>query len=218
MKLPFTTADFLGVFESYNEGVWPLQPVFNILAASIVYLLIKKKDSERIIFSILAFFWIWMGLVYHLIFFTAINPAAWIFGFLFIAQGVIFIVYGVFKDNMPLSFEWDVSGITGMVFILYALVIYPVLGIFTGHAYPQSPTFGVPCPTTIFTFGVLLFSQRRLPWYAMTIPFLWSLIGFSAAVSLSVWEDIGLVVAGVVSALIVLFLKQKKETDQRLAL
>jgi hypothetical protein len=83
--------------------------------------------------------------------------------------------------------------------ILYALVAYPLLGVLLGHHYPATPTFGAPCPTTIFTFGVLLWCQRRVPAWLLIIPGLWALIGLSAAISLGVPEDVGLFVAGAVA-------------------
>jgi hypothetical protein len=81
--------------------------------------------------------------------------------------------------------------------IVYAMIIYPILGTLLGHGYPRSPSFGVaPCPTTIFTFGLLLLTSARVPKSLLVIPFLWSLLGFTAAFLLGVPEDIGLLVAG----------------------
>ena len=51
--------------------------------------------------------------------------------------------------------------------------------------------------TTIFTFGILLWTRSKLPKILLGIPLLWSTIGFSGAVSLGIREDIGLLVAGV---------------------
>ena len=87
--------------------------------------------------------------------------------------------------------------------MLYALLIYPVLGSMLGHVYPQSPTFGLPCPTTIFTFGILLWTDKQVPIPVLIIPFLWSIIGFTAALSLGITEDTGLLIAGVVSTLLI---------------
>ncbi|HEX8037921.1 MAG TPA: DUF6064 family protein, partial [Chryseosolibacter sp.] len=165
--------------------------------------------SNSIIFAFLAFFWIWTGTVYHLIFFSPVNSAAILFGILFIVQGVIFLVQGACREKIKLRYALNFSGVLGMFFILYALVVYPLVGWIFGHRYPAAPTFGVPCPTTIFTFGVLLFSQHRISLLVILIPFLWSLIGFSAATDLHIPEDTGLVVAGISSALIVLFFKPK---------
>jgi hypothetical protein len=90
------------------------------------------------------------------------------------------------------------------------MIIYPLLGISLGHTYPRSPMFGVtPCPATIFTFGMLLWTTKPVPVYLLIIPLLWSIIGMSAAVSLRVYEDFGLVVAGVLGTILIL-LKNRK--------
>jgi hypothetical protein len=67
----------------------------------------------------------------------------------------------------------------------------------------MTPTFGVPCPTTIFTFGMLLWTKREIPLYIAIIPLLWSLVGLSAALSFGMKEDSGLVVAGVSGFLLI---------------
>ena len=80
----------------------------------------------------------------------------------------------------------------------YALFIYPIIGLNLGHVYPAAPSFGVPCPTTIFTFGVLLWAAN-VPRYLLFIPGLWSIIGFSAALTMGIREDIGLFVAAIIA-------------------
>jgi hypothetical protein len=72
-----------------------------------------------------------------------------------------------------------------------------------GHVYPASPTFGLPCPTTNFTFGPFLWVQARLPLRLLVIPAPWSVVGFSAALSLSITQDDGLPVAGVAGTLMI---------------
>lgn len=210
MKLPFSLEEFLKVFEEYNLAMWPIQVLFYALAiVSIISILKWKSQSDRIVYSILAFFWFWMGIVYHIVYFSPINKAAFVFGVIFIAQGIIFLYFGTIKRKTQFEFNFDFSGTIGIIAILYALIVYPVLGYVLGHVFPRTPTFGVPCPTTIFTFGILLFSSNRIPWYMITVPFLWSLIGFSAAVNLSVWEDFGLVIVGVAATIILVFYKPK---------
>src|SRR5690606_13895837 len=135
--------------------VWPAQVFLNLLALFSVIILFKKYSfSDKLINSILSIFWLWMGIVYHIIFFSAINPAAIIFGILFIVQGFLFFFFGVI--NNKLIYEYSNSYLTaiGIIFILYALFIYPYIGLILGHSYPSNPTFGCPCPTTILTFGI----------------------------------------------------------------
>ncbi len=203
MKLPFTPDQFLKVLEDYNLSVWPMQIICNLLALVIIILAIKKtKTSASIISLILAFFWIWMGIMYHYAFFTSINKAAYLFGSLFVLQGILFIYFHFFKQGLSFRFSNDLYGLTGSVLMVYALIIYPVLGYFFGHVYPSSPTFGLPCPTTIFTFGILLWCKKKIPAILLLIPLIWSVIGFSASYFLGILEDVGLIV----SALLFLFL------------
>ncbi len=201
MKPPFTLEKFLEVFKNYNEAVFPMQIVFYLISAVAVYLVIKLNGkSDKIISSILAFLWLWMGIVYHIIFFTAINIAAYLFGGLFIIQGILFLVFGVFQHKFSFNFKKNKYGITGISLILFALVIYPVAGYSFGHIYPSSPTFGLPCPTTIFTFGLLLMNIKKGPLPILIVPFVWSLIGFTAAFQFGMVEDTTLIAASLISA------------------
>ena len=203
MKLPFTTEQFMKVLEDYNLSVWPMQIVCNLLALLVIILPIRKNQkADNFISLILAFFWIWMGIMYHYAFFTTINKAAYVFAGIFVLQGILFFYIHFFKQGLSFRFSNDLYGLTGSLFMVYALIIYPVLGYFSGHIYPSSPTFGLPCPTTIFTFGILLWSGKKLPVVLLLIPLIWSVIGFSASFFLGILEDIGLIV----SALLFLFL------------
>jgi hypothetical protein len=198
MDLPFSLTDFLNVFNDYNQSVFPLQVVFYFIAFLCIYILFTEiKNLNRKVSIVLSFFWLWMGIVYHIIFFSGINKAAYIFGGLFILQGLMFAGCGLIRKKLSFEYTKSAANNAGIVLIAYALIIYPVLGTLLGHAYPYSPTFGLPCPTTIFTFGILLFANKKMPMHLLIIPLLWSVIGFTAALNLTIYEDIGLLVAGV---------------------
>jgi hypothetical protein len=209
MKLPFTVEEFMSVFVTYNVSVWPAQLVLYALA--LVALLCFYRNvyfTSQVVFGILSFFWAWTGLVYHIGFFSSINPLAYIFGALFVVQSLIFLYFGVIRDKVTLTPRPDLRTIVGFVLVFYALIVYPVIGFATGRIYPKSPTFGTPCPTTIFTFGILLFSVKRMPFFFLLIPLLWSLVGFSAAISLGVVEDLGLIAFGVVATALLTVMKR----------
>jgi len=215
MKIPFSQDQFFSVFEAYNLSLWPIQILFYGLGVVCIVVMVKNGIKySRILFSVLSFFWVWMGVVYHMLYFSSINRAAYLFGSVFIVQGLVFLYFGVIKQKIKFNFNLDLSGIIGLVLIVYALVAYPIISHFVGHVYPRSPTFGVPCPTTIFTFGLLLHSNTRVPWFIVLIPLLWSLIGFSAALNLSVKEDFGLPVAGLLASPILLFYKPISQTKK----
>jgi hypothetical protein len=185
--------------------VWPVQVLLVVLALVATYFSIFRKSySDKIIVSVVAFLWVWMGIVYHLIYFSSINKAAILFGSLFIIQGLLLFYFGIMKDKLKFQFRLNSYGITGMALIMFALIVYPLLGYWLGHVYPESPTFGLPCATTIFTFGILLFSSSRIPFIVIIIPAVWSIIGFSAAISLGMKEDTGLGIAGFVSTFMII--------------
>lgn len=198
MQVPFSLGDFLNVFKSYNQTIFPLQIVSYFIAfLSIYFLFTGNKNLNKIISITLSFFWLWMGIVYHIIFFSTINKAAYIFGAFFIIQGIMFAGCGLIRKKLSFGYSKNIYNYIGIVFLLYALIIYPVLGYNLGHSYPYSPTFGLPCPTTIFTFGILLFTNKKMPLHLLIIPLLWSVIGFNAALTLTIYEDTGLLIAGV---------------------
>ncbi len=198
MRLPFTQQQFLDVFVAYNGAVWPAQLVFYALGLAFVgFTLAGRAPGGRITALFLALSWAWMGAVYHLLFFRPINPVALVFGALFIVQAGLLAVHAFAAGGLPVRFSPGVRGLAGLLLVAYALVIYPAIGALTGHGYPASPLFGTaPCPSTIFTFGVLLWSGRRVPPYLLAIPLLWALIGSNASITLGIREDIGLLVAG----------------------
>ncbi len=213
MKLPFTIEQFLELFKKYNQSVYPMQIVFYVFGATVILLSIKKiANADRIINVILSFFWLWMGIVYHLFYFTQINKVAYLFGGIFILQGFLFFYHGVLNNRLSYKFRFDKLGWGGVLLITFALIIYPFLSYIFGHFYPASPTFGLPCPTTIFTFGILMWFDRKIPLSILIIPFIWSIIGFFAALKLGVREDTGLLVAGIFGTILIAY-RNKKITN-----
>ena len=203
MNIPFTSNEFFDVFRSYNEAIWPAQIVLNLIAFGAVLLAFRPQRNDRLISSGLALLWLWTGAVYHLFFFTSINPAAYVFGGACIVQSALFLWRGVVKNRLTYTPVSNPAGWLGGLFVFYGLIGYPVLGYFLGHSYPQSPTFGAPCPTTIFTFGMLLWTGRSLPLYVLIIPAVWSLVGVTAAFKFGVMEDFGLLVAGITATALI---------------
>jgi hypothetical protein len=206
MRLPFSVEEFMGVFQNYNLGIWPMQIVAYLAGALAVLLIFKQSGhKDRIIAAILSFMWIWNGSVYHIGFFSVINKAAILFGALFIVQGILFFWHGVVKNDLRFGFSRNGYSVTGVIFIIYAMAIYPLLGTLAGHTWPHSPMFGIaPCPTTIFTFGLLLMTHEKLKKHLLAIPLVWAFVGLSAAVSLGVYEDFGLLAAGMLGTALIM--------------
>ena len=202
MKLPFTAQQFFDVFVQYNQSVWPAQIILNLAAlAAIVYLFYRRSYSGRLISGTLALLWAWTGIIYHLIFFMEINKAALVFGIIFLFGSGAFLWAGVIKNRLHYDTTNFSQRILGAGLIGFGLIIYPLLSWKFGHSYPAMPTFGLPCPTTIFTIGILCFLCKPYPRYVWLAPVLWSVIGSQAAFLLGVYQDLGLLVAGIIGLL-----------------
>lgn len=197
--MPFTTEQFLRVFEKYNQTIFPMQFVLTLVRIVAVGLAVSQKPfGNKTISGLLGFLWLWAGIIYHLIFFTKISPPAYIFAALFVFQGWLFLYEGVVRNRLSFRASQKIYGILGAILIVYALAIYPLIGYALGRTFPTSPTFGVPCPTTIFTFGLLLWTDKKIPSSLLIVPILWSIVGTSAALSFGIKEDFGLLIAGTI--------------------
>jgi Family of unknown function (DUF6064) len=206
MGIPFSIEQFFSVFAQYNESVWPMQVILNLLAVAVIVLLYRARPLEsRVLSGVLSFLWGWMAIAYHFAFFTAINSAAWLFGAVFIAGALWFGWIGVIRSNLHFSVGGGIRGWAGGFLIGFALIVYPLLGYAMGHHYPAVPTFGLPCPTTILTIGVLLFVATPVPRPVFIVPLVWAAVGSMAAFQLGVLQDLGLLVAGIVGLVAVIF-------------
>ena len=206
MLIPFTLEDFLEMVEIYNTTFWPLQLLAYALALLALFFCFKKKNySGKIVSGVLAFYWLWTGIVFNLLYFSKIFPIAFVFSILFTIQGILFLITGVFRQNLSFRVKPDIYGIIGGIFIAYALFGYPSLEYLLGRGYPQLLSFGiVPCPTATFTLGLLLWSEKKLPGFILIIPVFYAISGI-VPIYLGVIEDIGLVIAGILTAFLIFY-------------
>lgn len=209
MKLPFTTEQFFNVIEKYNEAIFPSQLIILLLAfISLISLHSKFSAKDKITGLFLGILWIWTGVVYHLIYFTAINKAAFLFGLIFILQGLL-ILFNVFgKNRLNFNFTSDIKGYSGYFLILYGLIIYPIISYFTEGSVGKTIVMGLPCPSTIFTLGFFILTINKFPKYLLIIPSIWAVIGVSAAINIGVFQDLMIIIAAITAN--ILLLRNKK--------
>lgn len=207
MTAPFTIEQFLGVFAAYNYAIWPIQLLaygLGLIAVSALWF--RTTLAAQLILSILALMWAVNGVGYHFLFFAEINPLAKGFAAFFVLQSILFAVCVLVPSDLRFEMRRNFRSAAALSFIVYALLIYELLGCWAGHGLMAGPLFGVaPCPTTIFTIGMLLLARGGWVVWLSIIPLLWSLVGLAAALQLGIPEDFGLQVAGfgLVSALII---------------
>lgn len=209
MTIPFTDEQFYGVFTAYNTAVWPMQfPLLALGVLAFVFLVRQRSYSSVGISAILAALWVWQALAYHLVFFTVINPLAYAFAAVFIAGAAAFIWQGVIRRKLIFKLVSGWRGWTGWGLLIFAFFIYPAWTYFMGHRYPTFPTFGLPCPTTLFTIALLAFLVRPYPRSVFVVPITWCFVGSQAAFVFDVQADLGLIAAGVLG--LVLLIKSKE--------
>lgn len=214
MKPPFSAEQFFEVFRLYNEAVWPMQIALNAAALAALALVFGRRGSAgRLASAILAALWAWMGIAYHLVYFRDINPAATLFGVLFLAGAAAFAWTGVLRGRLHFGPQRRLAGALGWALVAYALLVYPVLAALLGQRYPAMPTFGLPCPTTLFTLGMLAFLKPPRPVAVFVVPILWTLVGAQAALAFGVLEDVALLAAA--AAGLWLAFEGRRKSDER---
>ncbi|HEX5634188.1 MAG TPA: DUF6064 family protein [Gemmatimonadales bacterium] len=190
--LPFTAEAFLGVFAAYHQAVWPAPVVAAALGLAVTALALRPTPrGARAIGLALAALWAWTGIAYHALHFAAINRAAPAFAVLFVVQSLLLAQSALARA--PPAYGGPVhplAAAAGWSLVAYAGVLYPLVALAAGHRYPALPTFGItPCPLTLFTVGLLLLVPPPVPARLLVVPFLWSVIGATAAVLLGMVPD-----------------------------
>ena len=205
MKLPFTTEQFFNVIEKYNLTMFPFQVLILILGIACLFLIHSKFSiKDKLIGIYLGVLWIWIGIFYHFAFFTAINKAAFIFVGIFILQGLL-ILFNTFTKNKPfIKFSLQTKSYLGYFFILYGLIIYPIISYFVEGSIERTIVMGLPCPSTIFTFGIFILTNNKFPKYLLIIPSIWAVIGLSAAINIGVIQDIMIIISAITANIILI--------------
>lgn len=200
--MPFTTEQFFSIFEKYNQDLFQFQIILSVLCMVMVLNLLAKNSllKNGVVSSLLGLFWIWTGIVYHIVYFSEINKAAYSFGILFIVEGTL-LIYAGLAGKLQFRTRKRLAAYLGFGFIIFGLLVYPVLSYYQHLEMSKVITLGLPCPTVIVTSGFLMLTSVRYPVYLLIIPTLWSLIGISTAFNLGVYADLMMII-GVITALI----------------
>lgn len=152
--------------------------------------------------------WTWTAVAYHVIYFSDINRLAYVFAAVFLIGAALFLWHGVLRRNLAFAWRQDAFHYAGAAQVVYALVVYPAWNHFSGHAYPETPTFGLPCPSTLYTVGMLCMTGPSSPRSPLWMPILWCLVGGQAAILPGILPDFGLFAAVLVALALALRLKR----------
>jgi hypothetical protein len=202
----FTMQEFLTLIADNNGRFWPVALIAYALGVAAVILVVRKAAfASRFAAGVLALFWLWAGVVFNGLAFSALFQGAMVVAVLFVIQAILLVVTGVARSRLRFDVTADAAGVVGGLAILYAAVGYPVVAALMGRGYPESLLVGLtPCPTVVFTLGWLLWSRRPLPKAVLVIPVFYALAMGATAASMGIVEDLGLVVIAVVATALLL--------------
>jgi Family of unknown function (DUF6064) len=194
-------SQFLATFGRASAAVWPAQIVWYLAAVAIVALALwPVRRSSQLICALAAAYFAWIGIAY----FAWQMPGmhySWLWATVFTLQAALLVVVGVMRSDLVIRPRWDLSSGLGAVFIVFALIGYPLVGVLGGHALRVVPVFGVsPCASVIFFFGLLLWAVPPAPAYVLLVPVAWSLGAAPPDLSRGVAADYGMLVAGLITA------------------
>jgi hypothetical protein len=192
---------FLATFGRASAAVWPAQIVWYLAAVAIVALALwPVRRSSQLICALAAAYFAWIGIAY----FAWQMPGMhywWLWATVFTLQAALMVTAGIVRRDLVIRPRRDLASGLGAVFIAYALIGYPLVGVLGGHALRTVPVFGVsPCATVIFFFGLLLWADPPAPAYVLLVPLAWSLGAAPPDLSRGVAADYGMLVAALITA------------------
>ena len=214
MKTLLVTEKFFSVFEKYNHAIFPVQIVLFLLSIfALIAIGSKIKQKDKFVAGILGVLWLWIGIGYHIAFLSGTNKVAFGFGALFILQGLFLLWEGVLLYNLKFVYRMSIQAYLGYFFILYGLIIYPVIGYLIEPNLSRTVSVGLPSPTIILTFGFLLLCDKKFSKYLLIIPSLWAVIGISGIIKLGVYQDSIMLIAAIIADIWIL--KDKSQPDEK---
>jgi hypothetical protein len=192
---------FLAAFGRADTAAWPMQIVWYAAAVAMVGLALwpARRWSSPLICALAAAYFAWIGIGY----FAWLSPGIGLSGVwaaVFTVQAVLLVVAGVARRDLVIRPRRDLSSGLGAVFIAYALIGYPLVGVLGGHALRVVPLFGVsPCATVTFFFGLLLWAVPPAPAHLLWVPLAWALNAAPPNMATGIEADYGMLAAALIT-------------------
>ncbi len=188
--LLFSPEVYFSSIAFYNQSIWPL-PLLAIAISLLFFWLTLKLDPKKSIATvlILTLGWAWCGAIYHLKFYQQINWMAIYYGWMFIAQSILMMLWllnvGLVKTEKESASHSETQIVQnskwqrniGKILIGLSVFVLPLIGLIDGPNIKASLLLGLsPAPTLLATFGLKLISEKT-PWWLLIIPVSFSIVG-----------------------------------------
>lgn len=194
-------SQFLAIFGRANTAAWPMQIVWYLAVVAIVGLALwPLRQSSKLICVLAAAYFAWIGIAYFAWLMPGMHFAS-LWAAVFTLQAALLVIAGVVRSDLVIRPRKDLASGLGTVFIAYALIGYPIVGLAGGHALRTLPVLGVsPCVTVVFFFGLLLWARPPAPKYVLLAPLAWALGAAPPDLARGVAGDYGMLVAALITA------------------
>lgn len=169
----FSPQTYYRMFAQYHARIFPLQVIF--LASAIALPIIMRRSperAERVVAAVLAAWWLWVAIAFHLARYSTINWAARSFALVFAAQGLL-LAWFALTHRRPRSMpnQLGAFGLFGVA------ALAPAGSLLAGRELTQLELIGVtPDPTAIATLAFAVTATRFRLALAI-IPLVWCAIG-----------------------------------------
>ena len=204
--LLFSPRTYYRMFELYHGQIWPMQVVAIGSVAGI--LVLARRDTEwarRAVAGVVAAWWLWAGVAFHLSRYATINWAAKYFAALFLIQAALIVWHGIVRGRLRMVVSRSSVDRMALALLAVAVVLQPIGGRLAGRTWSQVELVGLtPDPTAVATLALLALVVPRSPRSLLFIPILWCAIGAAtlwALGSVEAWVVMLGAVWGVVLAL-----------------
>jgi len=198
---------FLAMYDQFNAAVWPMQLVWYTSAVAMVGLALwPRRHASQLICLLAAAYLTWVGVAFFGVLDSGMGVLdgvvnlSWLWAATFILEALLFLVAGIVRHDLVFAPRWNLSSVLGAVFMFYALVAYPIIGLLSGHPLHTLPVFGLsPCATVIFFFGLLLWARSPAPKYLLLLPLAWALEATPSNIAMGHVADFGMALVGVIT-------------------
>ena len=207
-----------GIIGTYGKNIFPLQIITVIAAAVIVWLIIKKPGERTNIITRIYFLLCFasIGIVFFLIhggLFPGIQE--YVQAGLFITIAALFGA-DIFSKKIDFKLPEHRSHKIITLLLLFAVFVYPLIGMLAGHYFPGMIIVGThPCPTAAFALVLLAAALPRTNKLLFVLLLIWA-IPFPIFIQIpkfGVYEDSIMFLCGIY-ALVMLIKTLSKRNQQ----
>lgn len=196
--IPFTPDVYVGMIARYNLEIWP----GHLIALAFIWTMIVcarrgGQANGRVMLTLIAGFWIWVGYGFHMERYAQLNWAALAFGWIFILQGALILLWGATAKTIDARLRADKFGAFGLLLIAASIALHPGLVLMAGSAVSAGQIAGTaPLSLMLLSFGGTAFLTKRPPAWLIALPLLWCLWEFAWSWTLGLWPDYTLALIG----------------------